>query len=149
MNNMGKCLNNNLDEKKYQVLSMSTGSKCLAEKQLSLNGNKSFFLSKQKNSPFTYLLTLFLGSNIHDSHAEVLARRCFLRYIYNEMIELLRNKDHKSDALEIVEYSHVVEDFSLKKHFKIRYNVSFLLFTSHTPCRYMTFFFNSKSLSDF
>jgi len=60
------------------------------------------------------------------------------------MIEILRNKGHKSDALEIVEHSHVVEDFSLKKHFKIKSNVSFLLFTSHTPCRYMTFLFNSK-----
>jgi hypothetical protein len=65
------------------------------------------------------------------------------------MTELLKNKDYKSDALETVEYSNVVEDFSLKKHFKIKSNVSFLLFTSHTPCRHLDFFLNLKSLTRF
>ncbi|CAF0710605.1 unnamed protein product [Brachionus calyciflorus] len=45
------------DHINYKVLSMATGSKCLAEKQLPLN-----------------------GSLVHDSHAEVLARRCFNRF---------------------------------------------------------------------
>ncbi len=50
--------NETKNEHKIKVISMATGSKCLSEKLMPLN-----------------------GSIILDSHAEILARRCFIRLI--------------------------------------------------------------------
>jgi tRNA-specific adenosine deaminase 1 len=87
----------------FKVVSMATGSKCLAEKDLPIN-----------------------GSLIHDSHAEILARRCFIRFVYNEIEELLFEKKDSSMIIEMICKDNA--RFSIKK------NINFILFTSHTPC---------------
>lgn len=51
--------NVNKNENQIKVISMATGSKCLSEKLMPLN-----------------------GSMVLDSHAEILARRCFIRYLF-------------------------------------------------------------------
>ena len=52
------------------------------------------------------------------------------------MIQLLENKKYNSDLLEVVEKNFQAGDFSLNKKFKVKEGLSFLLFTSHTPCKY-------------
>lgn len=65
-----------------------------------------------------------LGSQIIDSHAEVLARRCFLRFVYSELLKLARGED--SSVFETTDSS--VFECRLKPGLKIH------LFSSHTPC---------------
>ena len=58
------------------------------------------------------------------------------------MVELLKKKDYNSDVLEINENQTLEENFCLKKQFKLKPNISFLLFTSHTPCKFELLFFH-------
>lgn len=87
-----------------KILCLTTGTKCLAEKQLPVD-----------------------GSLVHDSHAEVLARRCFIRYLLNE-ISKIKCSDDKSCTSDIVEHSDEADKFRIKP------NLEFVLFISHTPC---------------
>jgi hypothetical protein len=52
------------DQTELQILCLTTGTKCLSEKQLPVD-----------------------GSLVHDSHAEVLARRCFIRFGKNHQFK--------------------------------------------------------------
>ena len=88
--------------KSLKVLSMATGSKCLPEVEMPVD-----------------------GSLIHDSHAEVLARRCFVRYVYNEMKKLSTDNKYQSET--------ILETQSGK--FRVKDGVEFYLYTSHTPCK--------------
>ncbi|CAB3997591.1 tRNA-specific adenosine deaminase 1 isoform X1 [Paramuricea clavata] len=84
---------------KVELISLGTGSKCLGRNQLTSTGNL-----------------------LNDSHAEVVARRGFLRYLYQE----LENAYTSRQSIFITnEENHVC---SLKNY------VSFHLFSSHTPC---------------
>ena len=61
--------------------------------------------------------------------------------MYNEMIQLAKNKQYKSDVLEIDESfnNEACEAgtiINLKSGFQVKPNLEFLLFTSHTPCKY-------------
>lgn len=59
------------------------------------------------------------------------------------MIEILKRNDYTSDILAIHDNQVLAGEYILKKQFKLKPNVSFLLFTSHTPCKftycYLTF----------
>lgn len=82
------------------VASMGTGSKCVGQGKLSRNGDI-----------------------LHDSHAEVLARRAFLRFLYSNLNEVYSGKESKLFDLDPT---------SKKCHLKK--GVSVLFFSSHTPC---------------
>lgn len=88
------------DDSKLKVVAMATGTKCIG---------------KNKMSP--------QGDIVNDSHAEVLARRCFLRYLYDQMDMHKYNKE-----LSIL--SHFDED----RGFVLLPNIKFHFFTSHIPC---------------
>ncbi|RDD47026.1 tRNA-specific adenosine deaminase 1 [Trichoplax sp. H2] len=81
------------------VVAMGTGSKCLGRNQIPADGGR-----------------------VNDSHAEVLARRAFLRYLYHQLSLT------KSDKKSIFCYN------SEKRFYRLRDNVTFHLFISHTPC---------------
>lgn len=63
------------------------------------------------------------GDILNDSHAEVICRRAFLRYIYSE---ILNTKGR--DASTIFKFDNELKKFVLDK------NTSFHLFTTHAPC---------------
>lgn len=80
-----------------EVVALGTGSKCLGEKQLSSE-----------------------GMLVHDSHAEVVARRAFMVYLLEQV-----EKAVKGD-------NSVVEVTSSK--FKLKRGIYFHFYASHTPC---------------
>jgi tRNA-specific adenosine deaminase 1 len=83
-----------------EVVSMGTGSKCVGQNKLSKDGDI-----------------------LNDSHAEVVARRGFLRYMYHQMEIAASGKE--SDLF-------IVDPIS--KKLLQREGVSFIFFSSHTPC---------------
>ncbi|XP_050051044.1 tRNA-specific adenosine deaminase 1 isoform X1 [Dermacentor andersoni] len=65
-----------------------------------------------------------LGNQVIDNHAEVLARRCFLRFAYSELLKLACGED--SSVFETTGSS--VFECRLKPGLRIHF------FSSHTPC---------------
>ncbi|XP_071482162.1 tRNA-specific adenosine deaminase 1-like [Diadema antillarum] len=86
---------------KYTVVSMATGSKCIGASKMSK-----------------------AGDILNDSHAEILARRGFLRYLYHQLKLAFSGNHSKSIFCEPEEDGQVC----------MKRGVQFHLFTSHTPC---------------
>lgn len=88
--------------KELCVVSLCTGTKCLSGIEL-------------RNIKYDER-----GSKLSDSHAEILARRAFLRYLYHQIKLVISNQ--KSDIFYLEN-----SDIKLK-------DVSFHFFSSQTPC---------------
>lgn len=86
---------------KMKVVSLGTGSKCIGHNKMSL-----------------------LGDILNDSHAEIMARRGFVRYLYDQV--KIVNQSGQSEI-----FSHV--DSNTNKCV-LEENIKFYLFISHTPC---------------
>ncbi|XP_058815972.1 tRNA-specific adenosine deaminase 1 [Topomyia yanbarensis] len=93
-----KVESNNVDSN-VEVVALGTGTKCLGSTQLSDKGDI-----------------------LNDSHAEVLARRGFVRYLLKEM------KSSLSKRSSIFDCSLESRKFILKK------GITFHFFTTHSPC---------------
>lgn len=90
------------DPTNLEVISIGTGSKFLYEKNLNSNGNA-----------------------VHDTHAEVVARRGFIRYVYNQIGRYVAGKPSKS----IFENA---DDANGK--FRLKSGIKFHLYVSTAPC---------------
>ena len=90
------------ESKQLSVISLCTGTKCLTGAEL-------------KNTMYIYR-----GNKLSDSHAEILARRAFLRYLYNQVDLVINNE--KSTI------------FCTKENKILMKDVSFHFFSSQTPC---------------
>ncbi|XP_068082523.1 tRNA-specific adenosine deaminase 1 [Anabrus simplex] len=84
---------------RMEIVSLGTGSKCVGRSRLNCNGDV-----------------------VHDSHAEIMARRGFLRYLYSQMY--LHNTSESSDIFSSLENGKCA----------IKSNITFHMFSSHTPC---------------
>lgn len=87
------------DNISMDVVALGTGSKCIGTTKMSPSGDI-----------------------LNDSHAEVMARRGFLRYLYHQILETYQTGS-----------SEVFKCFSGGKCV-IKGNITFHFFTSHTPC---------------
>lgn len=81
-----------------EVICLATGTKCLSGNYLSLS-----------------------GESLHDCHAEILARRCLVRYFYNQLRDSAQNKP-----------SIFIADNNSK--FKLFENIQFHLYINTAPC---------------
>lgn len=95
----------NQGNENYKVVALGTGSKCIGKSQLSPNGDI-----------------------LNDSHAEVICRRAFIRYLHNQI--LLKAQNNEDSIFDV--------DKQLKQ--LVLKNVTFHLFTSHVPCGDATIF---------
>lgn len=86
------------DTNDFDVVSMGTGTKCIGANMLTANGDI-----------------------LQDSHAEVISRRAFIRFLLHQ----ITNKDAQSSIFRLDEKS---------KRFKLMDNVKFHMFTTSTPC---------------
>ncbi|XP_029109661.1 tRNA-specific adenosine deaminase 1 isoform X2 [Scleropages formosus] len=83
-----------------EVVSLGTGTKCIGRSAMSPRGDV-----------------------INDSHAEVVARRGFVRYLTEQLRRAVRDRG-----------TEVFEPADEKGKWRLRPDVRFLFFTSHTPC---------------
>uniref|UniRef100_A0A0B6ZQW8 tRNA-specific adenosine deaminase 1 n=4 Tax=Arion vulgaris TaxID=1028688 RepID=A0A0B6ZQW8_9EUPU len=86
---------------KLKTVSLGTGSKCVGKSKMSCKGDI-----------------------LNDSHAEVLARRSFLRFLYEE---LEKTQQETSEVF-------IPPNPELGNRCSLQPNVAFHFFTSHTPC---------------
>ncbi|XP_041970970.1 tRNA-specific adenosine deaminase 1 [Aricia agestis] len=86
-----------ISTQKWKIVSLGTGSKCIGASKMSPMGNV-----------------------LNDSHAEVIARRGFLLYLYENLLNAYRNKE------SIFEVQN--RKVSLKK------GISFIFYSSQLPC---------------
>lgn len=87
------------DEDSAQVICLATGTKCLSGNHLSL-----------------------CGESLHDCHAEILTRRCLIKYFYKQLVECVKKNP-----------SIFIEDHKEKK-FKLSKDVTFHLYINTAPC---------------
>ena len=85
----------------FEVISMGTGSKCVGQNKLSSDGDL-----------------------LNDSHAEIIARRGFLRYMYQEMEDFFTS-GKESSVLTLDPNSN---------EFQTKMGIEFIFFSSWTPC---------------
>ncbi|XP_025205805.1 double-stranded RNA-specific editase 1 [Melanaphis sacchari] len=82
-----------------QVICLATGTKCLSGNYLSLS-----------------------GESLHDCHAEILTRRCLMKFFYKELMKSV--KDHPS----------IFISNSNKSKFKLAKDITFHLYINTVPC---------------
>nr|XP_009490413.1 PREDICTED: double-stranded RNA-specific editase 1-like [Pelecanus crispus] len=90
------------DVKDALVISVSTGTKCI-------NGE---YMSDR-------------GLALNDCHAEIISRRCLLKFLYTQLELYLSNKDDQQKSIFIK---------SEQGGFKLKENVQFHLYISTSPC---------------
>ncbi|XP_072851156.1 double-stranded RNA-specific editase 1 isoform X5 [Pogona vitticeps] len=98
----GVVMTTGTDVKDAQVISVSTGTKCI-------NGE---YMSDR-------------GLALNDCHAEIIARRCLLKFLYAQLELLLSNKEDQQKSIFIK---------SEQSGFKLKENVQFHLYISTSPC---------------
>lgn len=102
---------------KFNVCSMGTGTKCIGSMMLSENGDI-----------------------LNDSHAEIIARRAFIRYLMNQIVKT--KSTDESAVTSIFELNEKSKKFHLKE------NVRFHMFTTSSPCGDGSIFATSDHRTD-
>ncbi|KAK3865949.1 hypothetical protein Pcinc_020765 [Petrolisthes cinctipes] len=101
----GIVMTNDNDIDDIKVIGLSTGTKCINGEHLSLQ-----------------------GQCINDCHAEIVARRCLVHFLYSQLEKLGRSYTQGS----VVET--IFEEVSETRGFQVRPNYKFHLYISTAPC---------------
>ena len=90
----------------YEVIAIGTGSKCLGENSLSLD-----------------------GSLVHDSHAEIISKRALMIYLLHQLENAYETVSNNTSNIDLkFRYCDENKCFSVKEH------VKFHFYSSHPPC---------------
>lgn len=89
----------NLDT--MEVICITTGTKCIGGDRLTLN-----------------------GQSVNDCHAEIISRRCLIRYCYQQLQILIENNNDES----------IFERIPDSDRFRIKSSIAFHLYISTSPC---------------
>lgn len=84
-----------------EVICITTGTKCIGGDRLALNGHA-----------------------LNDCHAEIIARRCLVRYCYQQL-KLLVEENHTDGIFERIPDSD---------RFRLKSSIAFHLYISTSPC---------------
>lgn len=69
------------------------------------------------------------GDVIHDCHAEILAHRAFVYFLYDQMVKCLG-----SDAMDSIFHVTYSTDGKRTPRFELKYGIKFHLYISSAPC---------------
>ncbi|CAF1257600.1 unnamed protein product [Adineta steineri] len=97
----GIVVTRNFDLENIEVVCITTGTKCISGDRLTLN-----------------------GQSLNDCHAEIISRRCLIRYCYQQLKILI--EDHNSES--------IFERIPDSTRFRLKTSVAFHLYISTSPC---------------
>ncbi|XP_058977943.1 double-stranded RNA-specific editase Adar isoform X3 [Musca domestica] len=100
----GIVMTENMNFNEAQVISVSTGTKCVSGEHMSIN-----------------------GSVLNDSHAEIVSRRCFMKYLYAQL-ELHFNPATANQSIFVRNQENAQYPYKLKT------GVHFHLYINTAPC---------------
>lgn len=85
-----------------EVICITTGTKCIGGDRLSLN-----------------------GQSLNDCHAEIISRRCLIRYCYQQL-KLLIEDNNQDSIFERIQNTN--------NRFQLKSSIAFHLYISTSPC---------------
>jgi double stranded RNA-specific editase B len=97
----GVVVTRNFELDSIEVISVTTGTKCIGGDRLTLN-----------------------GQSLNDCHAEIIARRCLMRYCYQQLKLLIEDNNQES----------IFEKIPDSDRFRLKPSVAFHLYISTSPC---------------
>jgi double stranded RNA-specific editase B len=97
----GVVLTRDFDLDSMEVICLTTGTKCIAGDRLALN-----------------------GQSLNDCHAEIISRRCLIRYCYQQLKLLIEDNNHES----------IFEKIPDNDQFRLKSSIAFHLYISTSPC---------------
>lgn len=98
----------NKTNSEFELISFGSGIKCLPDKSI---------IGHQQNL-------------VHDMHAEVLCRRAFISFVFQKLIDILKNNDEENKYLKL-------DQFSGKYYWSE--DVDLIFYTSQSPCKMLVF----------
>ncbi len=97
----GVVLTHNFDLESMEVICITTGTKCIGGDRLGLT-----------------------GQSLNDCHAEIIARRCLIRYCYQQLKLLIEENNPES----------IFERIQDTDRFQLKSSIAFHLYISTSPC---------------
>ena len=95
----------------FQVVALGTGSKCLGENEVSLD-----------------------GSLVHDSHAEVVVKRAFVTYLLHQLEKAFQRAQQNTISSTCLTKDFVFNYDKTCQQFRLKNGIKFHLYSSHPPC---------------
>ncbi|KAK4882402.1 hypothetical protein RN001_005721 [Aquatica leii] len=86
-----------------EIIGVTTGTKCVSGEHMSMH-----------------------GASLNDLHAEILARRCLVSYLYDQLELLVDNLAKKNDSIFEARFDN--------RGFKLKSNIGFHLYINTAPC---------------
>lgn len=97
----GIVLLRDFDLDSMEVICVTTGTKCIAGDQLTLT-----------------------GQSLNDCHAEIVARRCLIRFCYQQLQSLIEGEQTRS----------IFEKLPERNRYQLKSSITFHLYISTSPC---------------
>lgn len=97
----GVAITRNYDLQTMEAICITTGTKCIGGDRLTLN-----------------------GQSINDCHAEIISRRCLIRYCYQQLKLLIEENNNDS----------IFEKIPDSDRYRLKSSVAFHLYISTSPC---------------